>query len=421
MNDENLWKTMESMGRNAREAMQSLAKSDDKTRSLAIGKAALQIRMQADRILEANEHDVHAARAKDLSFALVDRLKLDHKRLEGIVESLQAIAALPCPVGRTLAKWERPNGLNIERVSMPLGVIGVIYESRPNVTADAAGLCLKAANACILRGGSEGKYSNRAIHKAIVDGLVEAGLCAEAVQLVPTTDREAVGHMLADMSSYIDVIIPRGGKSLVARVQEEARVPVFAHLEGICHTYIHKDADLARANAIAFNAKMRRTGICGATETLLVDQDIAVMFLPNITEALRASGCELRGCPRTVQIVPMEPALDDDWDTEYLAPILSIRIVDGIEEAIAHVQKHSSGHTDAIVSEDAAAAEHFLSSVDSAIVMHNTSTQFADGGEFGFGAEIGIATGRIHARGPVGVEQLTSFNYRVRGAGQVRP
>ncbi len=421
MESNDLHMQMLNMGKKARAAMTELANMDDARRSLAIGKAALSLRNHHEKILEANQRDVDAALAKGLAAALVDRLRLDVQRIESMVAGLQAIAQLPNPVGRDLGQWTRPNGLALQRISVPLGVIGIIYESRPNVTADAAGLCLKSANACILRGGSESIHSNKAIHECLVEGLAQAGVSADAVQLVPTTDRAAVGHMLADMGGLIDVIVPRGGKSLVERVQQEARVPVFAHLEGICHSYVHEAADMAKALAVVFNAKMRRTGICGATETLLVDEAIAGEFLPQISARLADAGCELRGCPRACAITAMKEATPEDWDTEYLAPILSIRVVDGLAEAIAHVQKHSSGHTEAIITENEKAAESFLAQIDSAIVMHNASTQFADGGEFGFGAEIGIATGRIHARGPVGVEQLTSFKYQVRGQGQVRP
>ncbi|HBQ23324.1 MAG: glutamate-5-semialdehyde dehydrogenase [SAR116 cluster bacterium] len=421
MDNNNLHDLMLGMGRKARDAMSGLANMDDRQRSLAIGKAALSVRNNHEKILEANQRDVDAALSKGLTAALVDRLRLDVQRIESMVSGLQAIAALPNPVGRDLGQWTRPNGLALQRISVPLGVIGIIYESRPNVTADAAGLCLKSANACILRGGSESAHSNKAIHDCFVEGLAQAGVSADAVQLVPTTDRAAVGHMLADMGGLIDVIVPRGGKSLVERVQREARVPVFAHLEGICHSYVHQSADLSKALAVTFNAKMRRTGICGATETLLVDEAIAADFLPRISARLLEAGCELRGCPRARAITSMNEAHEEDWDTEYLAPILSIKVVDDLAEALTHVQKHSSGHTEAIIAEDQKAAEIFLAQIDSAIVMHNASTQFADGGEFGFGAEIGIATGRIHARGPVGVEQLTSFKYQVRGQGQVRP
>jgi glutamate-5-semialdehyde dehydrogenase len=351
---------------------------------------------------------------------MIDRLLLDEDRIEAIAAGLDAIAALPDPIGDELARWDRPNGLNICRVRVPLGVIGVIYESRPNVTADAGALCLKAGNAVILRGGSESFHSSTAIHACLVEGLKAAELPEHAIQLVPTRDRAAVGHMLT-MSGVIDIIVPRGGRSLVERVQNESRVPVFAHLEGICHVYVHSKADPEKALAVTLNAKMRRTGICGAAETLLIDK-AATPMLPAILDTLISAGCEIRGDDDVLTLDGRaKPASKEDWHTEYLEPILSVKIVDDIDSAIAHIAKYSSGHTESIVTENTEAAERFLKEVDSAIVMHNASTQFADGGEFGMGAEIGIATGRIHARGPVGLEQLTSFKYQVRGSGQTRP
>jgi glutamate-5-semialdehyde dehydrogenase len=347
---------------------------------------------------------------------------LDPKRVEAMAKGLEEIAALPDPVGAVIAEWTRPNGLRIERVRVPLGVIGIIYESRPNVTADAGALCLKAGNAAILRGGSESHHSSRAIQVCLARGLREAGLPEAAIQLVPTTDREAVGLMLKGLDGAIDVIVPRGGKSLVARVQEEARVPVFAHLEGICHTYVDRSADLEMARRIVVNAKLRRTGVCGATETLLVDNAAPKSLLQALVAALLEAGCEVRGDAAAQQAdTRVTPTTEQDWSTEYLDAIISVKVVDGVDGAIAHIQKYGSQHTDCIVAGDQAAADRFLSRLDSAIVLHNASTQFADGGEFGMGAEIGIATGRLHARGPVGVEQLTTFKYVVRGSGQVRP
>ncbi|MGC6390308.1 MAG: glutamate-5-semialdehyde dehydrogenase [Alphaproteobacteria bacterium] len=420
MAHQHIHEIMQSIGRKARLAQQELCVTDHAKRNLAIGKMAMAIRLQQDKIMQANQKDVDLGRAKGLAEAMVDRLTLDDTRFEQIVNGLRNIAELPDPVGRDLGQWTQPNGLQFQRVSVPLGVIGIIYESRPNVTADAAGLCVKSANASILRGGSEAFHTNLAIYDAIKEGLEQAGLTSDAVQFVHSTDRDAVGHMLSDMSEYIDILVPRGGKSLVARVQQEARVPVFAHLEGICHTWVDKSADFDKAMAVVFNAKMRRTGICGATETLLIDEAIAVSFLPRIARSLVEAGCSLRGCEKSQAIFPMTAATAEDWDTEYLAPILSIKIVEDASEAIAHIQKHSTGHTEAVITEDKDVVAGFFEQVDAAILMHNTSTQFADGGEFGFGAEIGIATGRIHARGPVGVEQLTSYKYLVRGDGQVR-
>jgi glutamate-5-semialdehyde dehydrogenase len=352
----------------------------------------------------------------------LDRLKLDAKRVEATAKGVAEVAALPDPVGRELARWKRPNGLDIARVVTPIGVIGIIYESRPNVTADAGALCLKSGNVSILRGGSESLHSSRAIHAALVKGLEAAGLPPAAIQLVPTTDRAAVGLMLNGLNGAVDMIVPRGGKSLVARVQTEARVPVLAHLEGICHTYVHEKADLAMARGIVLNAKMRRTGVCGATETVLIDRAILSTHLVPILDDLAAAGCEIRGDAEITRVYPAaKPATEEDWRTEYLDAIVAVRAVAGVEEAIAHIATYGSQHTESIVTEDSDAAERFLSALDSAIVMHNASTQFADGGEFGMGAEIGIGTGKLHARGPVGVEQLTIFKYVVRGTGQVRP
>ena len=389
---------------------------------MALAAAAAAVRARRGEILAANERDMSAARAAKLRNALLDRLQLDEKRVEGIARSIEEVVALPDPIGTTVAEWDRPNGLRIQRVRVPLGVIGIIYESRPNVTADAGALCLKSGNAVILRGGSESRHSSAAIHACLVDGLRAAELPEESIQLVPTTDRAAVGYMLAGMTDYIDVIVPRGGKSLVARVQKEARVPVIGHLEGNCHVYVDRDADVRMARTIAVNAKMRRTGVCGAAETLLVDRACVDTHLAPIIEDLLAAGCEVRG-DATVQKVDsrVRPASEDDWYTEYLDSIIAARVVDGVDAAIVHIAKYGSAHTESIVTENGATAERFLQQVDSAIVLHNASTQFADGGEFGMGAEIGISTDRFHARGPVGAEQLTSYKYVVRGKGQVRP
>ena len=380
------------------------------------------MRARAADILAANARDMAAAKANGTASAFLDRLALDSARVEAMAKGLDDIAALPDPVGRILAKFERPNGLLIERVATPLGVIGVIYESRPAVTADAGALCLKAGNAAILRAGSESFFSARCIHDCLAAGLDAAGLPAAAISLVPVTDRAAVGEMLAGLDGNLDVIVPRGGKSLVARVQAEARVPVFAHLEGIVHVFVDRDADLSKAEKIVFNAKLRRTGICGAAETLLVDRACAATHLAPLVTMLLDAGCAVRGDEATRAVdARVEPASEADWRTEYLDKIIAVRVVEGLDEAIAHIETFGSHHTDCIVTENQAAAERFLKEVDSAIVLHNASTQFADGGEFGFGAEIGIATGRMHARGPVGLEQLTSFKYRVRGTGQIRP
>jgi glutamate-5-semialdehyde dehydrogenase len=413
---------MRAIGLAAREATSTLAQASSEAKSAALIAAGREIRGQTAAILLANERDLREARDADVSAAFLDRLLLDPQRIEAVATGLEAVADLADPVGAVLARWTRPNGLLIERVRVPLGVVGIIYESRPNVTADAGGLCLKSGNAAILRGGSDSHHSSRAIQICLARGLREAGLPESAVQLVPTTDREAVGLMLKGLDGAIDVIVPRGGKSLVARVQEEARVPVFAHLEGICHTYVDRSADLDMAKAIVLNAKLRRTGVCGATETLLVDKAAPVGHLAALVGALADAGCEVRG-DAAAQAADQRvlAASEQDWSAEYLDAIIAVRVIDGVEGAIAHIRSYGSQHTDCIVAKDAAAAERFLSGLDSAIVLHNASTQFADGGEFGMGAEIGIATGRLHARGPVGVEQLTTFKYKVRGTGQTRP
>jgi len=411
---------MARIGAQAQAAAKLLATATTNSKNAALNAAASALRASVPQLLEANAKDIKFGKNKGLSTAMVDRLMLDEHRIEAIALGLESIAKLPDPVGDIMANWDQPNGLNFTRVRVPLGVIGVIYESRPNVTADAGALCLKAGNAVILRGGSESFHSSACIHRCLVAGLNATGLPADAIQLVPTRDRAAVGEMLT-MSGVIDIIVPRGGRSLVERVQNESRVPVFAHLEGICHIYIDGSADIQKAAAIALNAKMRRPGICGAAETMLIDQKIADQ-IPSLITPLLDAGCEIRG-DETVQTADprVGPACEEDWRTEYLDAILSVKLVDGVEAAAAHIAKYSSGHTETIITEDAAAAEYFLNIVDSAIVMHNASTQFADGGEFGMGAEIGIATGRIHARGPVGLEQLTSFKYQVRGNGQTRP
>ncbi len=413
--------TMAALGRAAREAARRLARTETAAKNAALAAAAAAIRARAAEILEANARDMAAARERGLKGALVDRLALDDGRVEAMARGLEEIAALDDPVGAVMAEWTRPNGLVIRRVRTPLGVIGVIYESRPNVTADAGGLCLKAGNAVILRGGSESFHSSGAIARCLSEGLDRAGLPAGCIQMVPTRDRAAVGAMLR-MAGVIDVIVPRGGRGLIERVNAESRVPVFSHLDGNCHTYVHAAADPDMARDIVFNAKMRRTGICGATETLLIDAAVAESMLPGILAPLFEAGCEIRGDARVRALDPrIRPASEEDWATEYLDSILAVRAVEGIDEAIAHIERYGSHHTEAIVTADEAAARHFLDRVDSAIVLHNASTQYADGGEFGMGAEIGISTGRLHARGPVGVEQLTSFKYVVRGDGQVRP
>ena len=407
------------MGQKARAASALLANVPVARKADALNLAAAELRARADEILAANQLDIQAGEQAGLSGAMLDRLRLTPERLDGIAAAVDAVAVLRDPVGMVIDEAVRPNGLHLSRVRVPLGVIGIIYESRPNVTADAAALCLKSGNAAILRGGTEAVHSNRAIYAALRAGLIKGGLPEDAIQLVPTQDRAAVGAMLA-AHGLIDIIIPRGGKALVARVQEEARVPVLAHLDGICHTYIHPQADPAKARDIALNAKMRRTGICGSMETLLIDRHFADPT--PVVAALLDAGCEVRGTPEVRALdARITPTRDEDWTTEYLDAICSVAFVDGVEAAIAHINTNGSHHTDAIVTEDASAAEAFLNSVDSAIVMWNASTQFADGGEFGLGAEIGIATGRLHARGPVALEGLTTYKWVVRGTGQTRP
>jgi glutamate-5-semialdehyde dehydrogenase len=419
--DADLAGVMAEIGRRAREASAALALADAAAKTAALHNGAAAVRARAVNILDANARDLAEAEEQSLTPALRDRLALDPKRVEAIARGLEEVAALPEPVGRVLDRWTRPNGLLIERVTVPLGVIGIIYESRPNVTADAGGLALKSGNAAILRGGSESYHSSRALVAALTEGCRSAGLPEAAIQLVPTRDRAAVGLMLA-MSEHIDVIVPRGGRSLIDRVQRESRIPVIAHLEGICHTYVDAAADPSKARAVVLNAKMRRVSVCGATETLLVDRKVAADLLPAILADLREAGCELRGDKETRAIDPaVLSATEEDWRTEYLDAILSVRIVDGVGEAIDHINRFGSHHTDAIVTENQTAAERFLREVDSAIVLVNTSTQFADGGEFGMGAEIGISTQRLPPRGPVGAEQLTTYKYLVRGTGQVRP
>jgi glutamate-5-semialdehyde dehydrogenase len=413
---------MRALGEQARAAAREVARAGAEAKNTALHAAARELRSHTLAIVEANQRDLTAAGETGRPAAFLDRLALDPKRVEAMAKGLEDIAALPDPVGSVLASWRRPNGLEIARVRVPLGVIGIVYESRPNVTADAGGLCLKAGNAAILRGGSDSYYSSRAIQVCLARGLREAGLPDTAIQLVPTTDREAVGLMLKGLGGNLDVIVPRGGKSLVARVQDEARVPVFAHLEGICHTYVDRSADLGMAKAIVVNAKLRRTGVCGATETLLVDGGAPAAHLPALVGALLEAGCEVRGDDAAQKVdARVKAATEQDWSTEYLDAIISVKVVDGVQDAMRHIETYGSQHTDCIVGNDQATADTFLQGLDSAIVLHNASTQFADGGEFGMGAEIGIATGRLHARGPVGVEQLTTFKYIVRGAGQIRP
>jgi glutamate-5-semialdehyde dehydrogenase len=413
---------MAGIGRAARAAAAELAHAPSEAKDSALRFAAAELRADREAILAANARDVAAAREAGRAGSFLDRLMLDPARVEGIAKGLEDVARLADPVGAIMAEWTRPNGLRFQRVRVPIGVVGIIYESRPNVTADAGALCLKAGNAAILRGGSDSLHSSRAIVAALERGVAAAGLPKAAIQLVPTADRAAVGEMLKGLGGAIDVIVPRGGKSLVARVQEEARVPVFAHLEGICHTYVDKGADIDMAKEIVLNAKLRRTGVCGATETLLVDRNAESDNLTALVKALLDAGCEVRGDAATVKVDPrVKPAAPDDFGREFLDAIIAVKTVDGVDEAIAHIARYGSQHTDAIVTECFGTAERFLARVDSAIVLHNASTQFADGGEFGFGAEIGIATGKLHARGPVGVEQLTTFKYVVRGNGQVRP
>jgi glutamate-5-semialdehyde dehydrogenase len=414
--------TMQAIGRDAVAAQQALAESTTAQRNHALLAMASALRAGQAAILQANECDVANARAAGLGKAALDRLQLDPSRVEAMARGVEDIASLPDPIGTVLAEWTRPNGLRIQRVRVPLGVIGIVYESRPNVTCDAGALCLKSANATILRGGSESHFSSVAIHDCLVAGLRAASLPEACIQLVPTTDRAAVGLLLGGLDGAIDVIVPRGGRSLIARVQQEARVPVIGHLEGLCHVYVDKAANLEMARSIVLNAKLRRTGVCGAAETLLVDAAAERTHLAPLVRELLEAGCEVRGDAATCAIDPqVVTASEADWSTEYLDAIISVRLVAGVDGAIAHIARYGSDHTESIVTDDAAVAERFLSRVDSAIVLHNVSTQFADGGEFGMGAEIGISTDRFHARGPVGVEQLTSYKYVVRGAGQVRP
>jgi len=413
---------MTALGESARASAATLAITSGEQRNAALAAAAAALRERSSEIVAANRQDMAVASERSLTRAMLDRLMLNRERVEAMAEGIEIIIGLHDPIGRVLGEWERPNGLHIQRVSVPLGVIGIIYESRPNVTADAAALCIKSGNAVILRGGSESFHSSTAIYECLRDGLISAGLPGEAVQMVPTRDRAAVGFLLSSMAEWVDVVVPRGGKSLIKRVQDEARVPVIGHLEGICHVYLHASADPDMARDVVLNAKMRRTGICGAAETVLVDRAAADVLLPLVCDALRDAGCEIRG-DDTVRAAIKEAtaATEEDWSTEYLDAVVSIRVVEGIEQAIDHIRRYGSGHTESIVTGDTEAAERFFREVDSAIVLQNASTQFADGGEFGMGAEIGIATGRIHARGPVGADQLTSYKYVVRGSGQVRP
>ena len=419
---ESVRELMLGIGRNARTAAGPLAIASAERKHAALVSMAREIEARKDEILSANALDLDNARASAMAASFIDRLTLNESRIRAMADGIRAIAELKDPVGETIAEWDRPNGLHIERVRTPLGVIGVIYESRPNVTADAGALCLKAGNAVILRGGSDSLHSSQAIHACLIKGLRDANLPEHAIQIVPVSDRAAVGELLTGLDGTVDVIIPRGGKSLVARVQSEARVPVFAHLEGICHIYVDATADVDMARDIVVNAKMRRTGICGAAETLLVDSAALGTHLMPVLEALTEAGCEIRASATVLKVFPaFKPATDADWVTEYLDAIIAVKLVDGVAGAIEHIETFSSHHTEAIIAEDAQAVERFFNEIDSAILLHNASTQFADGGEFGMGAEIGIATGKMHARGPVGVEQLTSFKYRVRGNGQTRP
>lgn len=413
---------MTALGQAARAAATELATTSGDQRNAALAAAAAALRSGSTAILAANEKDMAAAKERGLGGSMLDRLLLDEGRVEAMASGIETIIGLRDPVGRILEEWERPNGLRIQRVAVPLGVIGIIYESRPNVTADAAALCIKSGNAVILRGGSESFHSSTAIYECLREGLEAAGLPGKAVQMVPTTDRAAVGFLLSSMAEWVDVVVPRGGKNLIKRVQDEARVPVIGHLEGICHVYLHAGADADMARDVVLNAKMRRTGICGAAESLLVDAAVADTLVPLVGDALLASGCEIRGDGKVRSLVAKaREATEEDWSTEYLDAVISIRVVDDIDAAISHIRRYGSGHTESIITDDVDAAEKFLREVDSAIVLQNASTQFADGGEFGMGAEIGIATGRIHARGPVGADQLTSYKYVVRGSGQVRP
>ena len=413
---------MLTLGRAAREAAKVLALAPTSQKNEALVAMAAKIRRSANDILSENARDLANAKAKDMKASFVDRLTLTEARLDAMAKGLEEIAALPDPVGQVMAQWTRPNGLAFSRVRVPIGVIGIIYESRPNVTADAGGLCLKSGNAAILRGGSDSFHSSGAIIACLQRGLDSAGLPRTAIQMVPNADRDCVGLMLEGLGGTLDLIVPRGGKSLVARVQQDARIPVFSHLEGICHVYVDKAADTEMAKAVCLNAKMRRTGVCGSAETILIDKAGAERNLKPIIATLIDAGCEIRGDASARHADPrVRPATEEDWSTEYLDAIVSMKLVDGVDEAMAHIARYGSQHTDSIITEDSATAERFLNEVDSAIVLHNASTQFADGGEFGFGAEIGIATGKLHARGPVGVEQLTTFKYQVRGKGQTRP
>jgi glutamate-5-semialdehyde dehydrogenase len=413
---------MRALGHAARAAARAMREASTDTKNKALHAAAKALRARMKEILTANAEDLAKAKANGLSVSMLDRLALDEKRIEAMAKGVEDVAALPDPAGRELSRWTRPNGLDISRIATPIGVIGIIYESRPNVTADAGALALKAGNVSILRGGSESAHSSAAIHAALLEGLREAGLPEAAIQRVPTTDRAAVGLMLEGLDNTIDLIIPRGGKSLTGRVMSEARVPVLAHLEGLCHVYVHEKADLAKARAIAVNAKMRRTSICGAAETLLIDKNVLKSHGLPILEDLAKAGCEIRADDAVRAIFPAaKSATEEDWRTEYLDAIIAVKTVDGVEDAIRHIETYGSQHTDSILTEDKQVAEHFLSALDSAIVLWNASTQFADGAEFGMGAEIGIGTGKMHARGPVGVEQLTTFKYIVRGSGQTRP
>ena len=414
--------TMTRLGRQAREAACELARVTPAQKIRALTAAAVAIRTRRDLILAANALDREGPKARQLSGALLDRLLLDAKRVEAMAKGIEEVAALPDPIGNVIAEWTRPNGLRIQRVRVPLGVIGIIYESRPNVTADAGALCLKSGNAVILRGGSESFHSSTAIHGALVEGLKVGGLPETAIQMVPTASRDAVGYLLGHMQEFVDVIVPRGGKNLIARVQADARVPVIGHLEGLCHVYVHRSADVAMARDVTLNAKMRRTGVCGSAETLLIDRDCLATHWKRIADALVAAGCELRGDAELCGLdARVKLATEEDWRTEYLDAILACKVVANVDEAIRHITTYGSAHTESIIASDPVAVERFLHDLDSAILLHNASTQFADGGEFGMGAEIGIATGRIHARGPVGAEQLTSYKYVVHGSGQTRP
>ncbi|WP_336294436.1 glutamate-5-semialdehyde dehydrogenase [Bartonella sp. CB169] len=412
---------MKEMGLKARNAAAALAVMSSEQKNKALEMIALSLEAKSAEILQANRQDLANAARNNLQAAMVDRLELDELRLRGIIDSVRQIAYLPDPVGQVMSEWTRPNGLHISRVRTPIGVIGIIYESRPNVTIDASALCLKSGNAAILRGGSDSFYSSQALHSAFVRGLEEAGFPKDAVQMVGTTERAAVGEMLRGLGGTIDVIIPRGGKNLIACIQSEARVPTFAHLEGLCHIYIDQSADLDMACHIVLNAKLRRTGVCGAVETVLIDRQALKKFLPVLT-ALQERGCEIRATEDIVCLMRgVKLASEEDWSHEYLDTIVSVKTVEGIEGAVAHIQRYSSGHTESIIAEDMGVVKIFFDRLDSAILLHNASTQFADGGEFGFGAEIGIATGKMHARGPIGIEQLTSFQYHIKGNGQIRP